>query len=227
MLARTVAVRYTLIMTILAVAFDYGSVLAWPPASEGCDRVAAAAGVPRSVLLERYYRHRPAYDHGTLDDIEYWRHLTGGYPAERDDALLATLAALDAELWSQANETVLGWLPELKRRGVRLAVLSNMPASFAHALEERDRWLELFDHRIYSGLVQLSKPDPAIYRLLLERMNDGPDSIGPGNVLFLDDLEANVRGARAVGINAELYNVFDGGLPRIAQEYGLPVPTEV
>ena len=213
-------------MRILAVAFDYGSVLAWPPSSRACGRIAATAGMPQSVLLDRYYRDRPAYDHGTIDAIEYWRRVTQGYPAASSEPELETLAGLDVEAWSQPNETALDWLPKLKAAGLRVALLSNMPESFAGALEQRDRWLDLFDHRLYSGRVRLSKPDPAVYRLLLETLNGHSGSIAPENVLFLDDLEANVSAARSTGIRAELYNVFDGSLPAIAREYGLPVPVE-
>jgi hypothetical protein len=84
-------------MNIKSVVFDYGSVLAWPPSSENCRRFAAAAGIPQSVLLERYFLERTAYDRDTIDDIEYWRNITKGYPASRDESLLRTLADLDVE----------------------------------------------------------------------------------------------------------------------------------
>jgi len=213
-------------MSILSVVFDYGSVLAWPPSSASCSRVAEVAGIPKSVLLERYYRERSEYDHGTIDDTEYWGNITAGYPASEDETLLRKLAALDVEIWSDPNETTVGWLPGLKDAGLTLAILSNMPESFCAALERRDRWLDIFDHRIFSGRVRLSKPDAAMYRLMLDVLRNGNPDCGPRNVLFIDDLEANVDGARSVGMNAELYNVFDGGLSDIASRYGLCAPPE-
>ncbi len=213
-------------MSIKSVVFDYGSVLAWPPSSPGCERVAAAAGIPKSILLERYYRERSLYDRGTIDAVDYWRHIAAGYPASEDEALLRQLAVLDVEIWSDPNEATVGWLPELRKAGLTLAILSNMPESFCTALERRDRWLDIFDYRIFSGRVRLNKPEPAMYELLLEMLNSGERTCAPENVLFLDDLEANVEGARAVGINGELYNVFDGGLRAIAERYNLPEPPE-
>jgi putative hydrolase of the HAD superfamily len=214
-------------MTITSVVFDYGSVLAWPPSSANCARVAKIAGIPTSVLLDRYFLERSAHDRGTIDDIQYWQSITRGYPAYEDTALLLSLAEIDVEIWSDPNLTTVGWLPKLKDAGLTLALLSNMPESFCTALERRDRWLDIFDHRIFSGRVRLSKPEPAMYQLLLDTINTGTSSSGPENVLFLDDLQANVDGARAVGINAELYNVFDGGLGEIAERYGLPAPEEI
>jgi len=65
-----------------------------------------------------------------------------------------------------------------------------------------------------------------MYELLLNTINTEKHNCSPGNVLFLDDLPANIEAAREFGINAELYNVFDGGLTAIAERYGLPAPTE-
>lgn len=214
-------------MNIKSVVFDFGSVLAWPPSSENCERVARTAGLPVSVLLERYFKERTAYDRDSIDDIEYWKNITKGYPASGDKAVLRRLADLDVEIWSDPNKSTVNWLPALKSAGLTLAILSNMPESFCNNLERRDRWLDIFDHRIFSGRVRLAKPEPAIYQLLLETINAGTHAFEPENVLFLDDLPANVEGARAVGLNAELYNVFDGGLADIARRYGLPIPEEI
>jgi FMN phosphatase YigB (HAD superfamily) len=42
--------------------------------------------------------------------------------------------------------------------------------------------------------------------------------------LFLDDREENVEGARAVGLQAELYSVWEDLSENIAPRYGLPLP---
>ncbi len=50
---------------------------------------------------------------------------------------------------------------------------------------------------VVSGRVRLLKPDPAIYRLLLES-----HGLDPAACLFIDNSLANVEGARAVGMHA-------------------------
>ena len=212
---------------IKSVVFDYGSVLVWPPSSAGCRRIAETAGIPVSVLMDRYYPERSAYDRDTISNLEYWRRITHGFPAAENPQLLRNLVNLDVEVWSEPNQATMDWLPLLKDAGLTLAVLSNMPESFASALEERDAWLAIFDHRIFSGRVKLNKPEPAIYSLLLDTLSTGSDPCLPEEVLFLDDLKANVTGAGEMGINAELYNVFTGGLTAIAEKYKLPVPNEI
>ena len=56
---------------------------------------------------------------------------------------------------------------------------------------------ELFEMAISSHQVGLCKPDPAIYRLALDRLRVPPEA-----VLFFDDLKPNVAAASALGIRA-------------------------
>jgi len=56
---------------------------------------------------------------------------------------------------------------------------------------------ELFEMAISSHQVGLCKPDPAIYRLALDRLRVPPEA-----VLFFDDLKPNVTAASALGIRA-------------------------
>ncbi len=51
-----------------------------------------------------------------------------------------------------------------------------------------------------AGLVKLLKPDPAIYRLLLDSY-----ALDAGLCLFIDDSVANVDSARRVGFQAVQY----------------------
>ena len=213
-------------MRIESVVFDFGGVLVWPPASENAARLAEVAGVPSSLLRERYYGDRAAFDHDTLNEAAYWERVVAGYPAARNPDMLQRLAEIDVEMWSDQNENAVQWLPILKEAGLTLGLLSNMPSSYWIRLGQRDRWLGIFEHQIISGQARVSKPDPSIYALLMDELNSGTRTFAPENVLFLDDLVANVEGARAAGIHAEVYNAFDGGLREIARKYDLPAPNE-
>ncbi|MFW6313467.1 MAG: HAD family hydrolase, partial [Spirochaetota bacterium] len=208
-------------MHITHVVFDFGAVLAWPPSSAACDRLCENAGIPKEVLMSRYFERRAEYDHDSIAAIDYWRSIVEGFPAEHDEPLLARLALMDVESWSEPNPATVEWLPDLKNAGFDLGLLSNMPGPFWDVLRHRIDWLCWFDHTVISGKVKLSKPTREIYALLLETL-----ACDPGEVLFLDDSEANVLAARTAGIHAEVYNVFDGGLAGIAARYSLPLPEE-
>ena len=81
----------------------------------------------------------------------------------------------------------------------RLVYLSNLPASFAPVLEARCPWIARFEGGIFSGRVNLAKPDAAIYALAEQKLN-----LMPNETLFLDDSPRNVDAARARGWAAEI-----------------------
>ena len=78
--------------------------------------------------------------------------------------------------------------------GIRLYFLSNMPAPFARELERRHAFLAWFDGGVFSGDVQLVKPQPEIFQLLQARY-----ALDPAHTVFIDDLAANVQAARDHG----------------------------
>ncbi|MDO5034084.1 MAG: HAD family phosphatase [Actinomycetaceae bacterium] len=91
-------------------------------------------------------------------------------------------------------------IDDLHAFGVKTAVLSNWSAElFKHALTAMPV-INRLGMRIVSGEVGLAKPDPAIFRLLLERLRE-PAS----KVVFIDDNVANIEAAGALGIDAILF----------------------
>ncbi len=78
-----------------------------------------------------------------------------------------------------------------KEAGLRTALLSN---SWGNDYL-RDDWDQLFDAVVISGEVGMRKPEAEIYLHTVDRLG-----CAPGEAVFVDDLEANVRGAAAVGL---------------------------
>lgn len=89
---------------------------------------------------------------------------------------------------------------DLHAEGTRLLLLSNMPSEVWTPLTERFDWFELFDAAVVSGDEKIVKPDPAIYRILVDR-----HGVDPGSTAFVDDREENVEAAAALGFDAVLF----------------------
>jgi putative hydrolase of the HAD superfamily len=101
-----------------------------------------------------------------------------------------------------------GWdavLERLERAGIEAALLSN---TNAYHWESMAPWgsrsgpypaIARLGHHFASHLLRLRKPDPAIYRAVERATGHQGDQ-----VLFFDDLPANVDGARLVGWRAVL-----------------------
>lgn len=79
----------------------------------------------------------------------------------------------------------------------RLYALTNWSDETFPIAVERYEFLQLFEGILVSGREKLKKPDPRIYRLVIERY-----AISPQRSLFIDDSRRNVEGARAVGLQA-------------------------
>ena len=111
------------------------------------------------------------------------------------------LARLSTVLFERLapNMAMVEFVRELRRRGVRAALLTNNVREWEplwrSKLPEVD---ELFEVIVDSAFVGLRKPDPAIFELTLDRLG----GIAAQRCVFLDDLDVNCEAARALGMAA-------------------------
>lgn len=101
-------------------------------------------------------------------------------------------------------ETILGpiagtvaILEDLEAQGTPLYAITNWHQDKFRETRGRFSFLDRFRDIVVSGDERVIKPDPAIYRLLLER-----NGLEASNCLFIDDSPKNVAGAEAVGMRA-------------------------
>jgi len=186
------------------VVFDFGAVLfGWRPdllvAEQFPERAATAQAA--SVLARDIFHHDDwqSFDRGVLelDHVIVRTALRLALPQQGMSDLMSGIG----ERLTPISDT-LGLLSRLRHRreqagDLRLLFLSNMPAPFARVLERRHDFLRWFDGGVFSGDVQLIKPDPAIYALLETRYG-----LEPARTVFVDDLAANVAVAQARGWRA-------------------------
>jgi 2-haloacid dehalogenase len=80
---------------------------------------------------------------------------------------------------------------------VPVYALTNWSAETFGVARERFEFLEWFDGVLVSGEERMIKPDPAIFRLLLDRFG-----LDPGATFYVDDSEPNVEAAGRLGFDA-------------------------
>ena len=88
-------------------------------------------------------------------------------------------------------------LDALRQRNTRLYALTNWSAETFASQPGRFDFLGWFEGIVVSGREGMLKPDPRIFRLLLDRYG-----LDAGGTVFIDDVATNVAAARAVGIHA-------------------------
>ncbi len=98
------------------------------------------------------------------------------------------------------------WIKDLKSRGYQVLFLSN----YSHPIMEANPacldFLPYMDGGIFSCDVHLIKPDPAIYRTLLEKYR-----LVPEECIFLDDTAENINAANALGIHGIVFENYEQG----------------
>ncbi|MEP7183465.1 MAG: HAD family phosphatase [Betaproteobacteria bacterium] len=87
-------------------------------------------------------------------------------------------------------------LAEVRDRGVPIYAITNWSAETFPPQRERFPFLGWFRDIVVSGVEGVIKPDPRIFRILLER-----NGIAPESAVFIDDVATNAAAASALGLH--------------------------
>lgn len=90
-------------------------------------------------------------------------------------------------------------IKQLKENGYKIYLLSNASADF-HERRKDIPALALFDGVVISADYKLLKPEKEIYLTLFEKF-----SLKPEECFFIDDVQANIDGAKAAGMDGHCY----------------------
>jgi putative hydrolase of the HAD superfamily len=128
-------------------------------------------------------------------------------------------AQFHEEVWLRievAPESM-GLVRDLKRAGYGVHLATNQAAGRAAHMRSVLGYDDLFDVSLYSCELGVAKPDPAFFREAA-RLIDAP----PEAILFVDDSDRNVAGAREAGLVAEQWDLgADRTLGEILAAHGV------
>lgn len=206
-------------MTVRAVLFDIGGI------RERVDDLGWLASFAQRVnmepdefsdVLERRVDPDHLMDIGGMSESEYRQRVGDvfAWPAAGLDAFMAAMlnwycgeldASDDGLRQNPASPVANGHLEQLGRR--------RTPGGGAPY-----RFSEYFDPIVYSHEIGLAKPDPRAYAAACDQMG-----VSAADVLFIDDLEVNVDGARRIGMTTILHASADATIAAASQVLGLHV----
>jgi putative hydrolase of the HAD superfamily len=182
---------------IRAVVFDIGGVIQDSPlhaiARYEADHALPTGAINRTVVAAGEAGAWSRLERGELT-VEAWCA-----PFERDCrahglAVNATRLMQYIAAAGRERPIMLRAVRRLRERGLRVGALTNNWATEAapagpHPIARH------FDALVESRAVGMRKPDPRIYRLICERLG-----VEPSQAVFLDDIGANLKSARALGM---------------------------
>ena len=197
--------------SIDAVLLDYGQVLSQGPNPGAWERMRATVCGDQQVFHEAYWNPRHDYDRGTLTGTAYWNKVAqrAGHVG-LNETELDTLYQADVDLWTDLNEPMVAWVKELQRRGIRTGILSNIGDRMETGVRQKFDWLGDFHHCTWSHRLSLAKPEAAIYDHAARGLGTAPE-----HILFVDDREENIAGARSAGMLAVQYTTHDAFLDEL------------
>ena len=181
-----------------AVLFDLGGVLLDIDFERALQAWAPHSRLPPAQLRDDFRHHESFHRHetGQLDNDGFFAHLRQALALECD--LLVVEAGFNRILIGEIEETV--QLLEVIRRQVPCYAISNTnPAHLSHIARAYPNFLPRFTRVFASHEIGHRKPHAAAFEHVLREIG-----LPPAEVLLFDDLEANVEGARALGLQAVL-----------------------
>jgi len=135
---------------------------------------------------------------GHVDRDTFWKTASEIYGKD----LQTVLAARDE--MGAIDQGLLNVCDRLRSEDIVTAIISNVGTGFIAKALSAERMRMYFDLVVESGAVGMLKPDPRIFEYACSELG-----LEPNECIFFDDVERNVEGARAVGMQAEHYT----GLP--------------
>ena len=137
-------------------------------------------------------------DRGTLREEEAFDKIAPRLPQRLHDAARKLLCMWDRPILE--IEGMYELVAELKEKGYGIYLLSNA------SVRQHDYWPRIPASRFFDGTLISSdegviKPQPEIYRLILERF-----SLKAEECFFIDDSPANIEGALNCGISGAVFH---------------------
>ncbi|TVR21893.1 MAG: HAD family phosphatase [Anaerolineaceae bacterium] len=184
---------------IRAILFDFGNVLMYTADHTPRWRWDDALGLARGTVARAVHNDDSwiAAQTGAVTLADYWADVADklAITPEQTRQLADDFYAGDV-LEADLVAAIRRW----RESGVRVGLLSNDSAALRPKLAQLGI-VDLFDPLVISGEIGVMKPAPAAYRAVLDHWAD----LSPAGVVFIDDRQDNIDGARAVGMEAVHY----------------------
>jgi putative hydrolase of the HAD superfamily len=180
---------------IEGLVFDVGGVLVRTQDQSGRHRWEARLGLKPGSLAWLVFDSELGRQAqlGQASMQEVWNWIGDLLDLSQDD-----LATMEFDFWSgdEVDQALCDYIRRLRVR-YRTGMLSNNWVRDGRAMAEGLGIADCFDAFVTSAEIGVMKPEPRIYRVMLERLG-----LSPSQVIFVDDFSENVEAARRLGMHS-------------------------
>ncbi len=181
--------------------FDLGNVLAHFSHERECRQLAAILGVTADQVREAVFESdlQARYETGLISTGDFCKELNHTFQKSSPEELLVD--AMSDIFW--LNDDIFPLVEAVRRSGLRTGILSNTCVAHWDFLARGmlAGHIDAFDEVVLSFEQQVMKPNRLIYERAAEQAKTSP-----AEILFVDDREDNVAGARTAGFKARLFS---------------------
>jgi len=185
---------------IKAILFDLGGVLINQPHTKMFAYIAAHLKIPKTSIEEIYKVYFDIFQKGTITEAVLWKKICKELHSEMPQS---------HSLWEDAfkaayveRKEMFNLAQKLCTQGYKIGLISNTERPAIRSF--RTRYTTFFDITVFSCDVGCAKPEPKIYSIALERLQEKPSA-----TIFIDDNPAFVHAADKFGMQGILFTRFE------------------
>ncbi len=192
---------------VQAILFDYGNIIATDTDNEILDTLIKVSGKKREIVSAAFKRELDDLFRGTITEEIFWTRFVQriGYTGD-----VRQFYSLFRET-SPASSEIQQLIKDIKEKGTKVGVLSNIIAPFARIRREKGEYA-YFDSVTLSCYVGYRKPQREIYYKALQDI--GLDRDSASHVVFVDDKMEYLTVAQEIGIQCTQFNLRESMTPR-------------
>jgi putative hydrolase of the HAD superfamily len=181
-------------MTIQAVFFDLGGVIARTEQPEPRTRLAHSLGLSLAGIEKLVFETESSQQAslGIISEDQHWQNIASslGLPFTEAGRLRTEFFAGD-----QVDFELVELMRDLRKK-VKVGLISNAWNGLRDWITNR-KFADAFDDMVISAEVGCAKPDARIYQIALRNL-----LVSPEESVFLDDMSRNVEAARKIGMRS-------------------------
>jgi epoxide hydrolase-like predicted phosphatase len=195
------------------IYFDLGNVLISFDHTRAWQQIAGLTGIPPERVEKILFNSglQIQYETGEISTKEFHRYFC---QQAQVSISLENLCFAASNIFEPLDDSI-QLLQTLGQKGHRLGLLSNTCDCHWQFFRDDVRFNFLhssFEQTVLSFVAGCMKPDTDIYRIAARQANCDPESI-----LFIDDLEVNVKAAQSYGFDGIHFQGFSGLLNELTK----------
>ena len=146
------------------------------------------------------------YKEGKMNDEEFW-----SFAIKEWEIDLSVKEVIDLLIQGyEVNPRVVEIVKNIRKKGYKTCICSNNFPARINGLQKRFGFLDDFDVVTVSYQVGATKPSELIFKDLVRKAG-----VKPEEIVFADDNDNNLAGAKKIGINVFFYERLDKFLEKL------------